>query len=152
MPWLFSLVEYLHVFSAIVAVGFNATYAIWIVRGQRQPEHLEFALKTVKFLDDRVANPAYALLLITGLALAVLGHTPLTTHWLLLALVLYVIAVAMGLGLYTPTLSRQIRALAASGKDSAEFRALSSRGTVVGISVGIVVAIIVLLMVFQPAF
>ncbi|RPI52111.1 MAG: DUF2269 family protein, partial [Chloroflexi bacterium] len=53
--------------------------------------------RTVKLLDDRMANPAYILSLITGLAMVFMGEWPLTTPWILLSLVLYVLLVLVGL-------------------------------------------------------
>jgi uncharacterized membrane protein len=155
MPWYYTLVKFLHIFFAIVAVGFNATYALWLVRAQRDPRHLDFALRGVKLLDDYFANPAYLLLLLSGLAMVLIAGYPLfTTFWLLAALILWVIAVALGYGLYTPTLSRQIKALAASpsGAESAEFQTPSMRGTILGIVLGVIVLVILALMVFKPTF
>jgi len=64
---LFTTIKFIHILLAIIAFGFNATYAIWITRAQRHPEHLDFALRGVKILDDYFANPAYLLLLASGL-------------------------------------------------------------------------------------
>ena len=150
MSWLYTAVKLAHILLAIVAFGFNATYALWITRGQRDPAHLEFALRGVKFLDDYFATPAYLLLLVSGLTMTFLGRYPITTFWLLAAVVLWVIAIAIGYGIYTPTLSRQIRALATSGAASPEYRALAARGTVVGIVLAVLVAAILILMVFKP--
>jgi uncharacterized membrane protein len=153
MPWYYTLVKFLHIFFAIVAVGFNATYGIWLARAQRDPRHLDFALRGVKLLDDYFANPAYALLLLSGLTMALIAGYPLfTTFWLLAALILWVILVAVGVGLYTPTLSRQIKALATSGAKSAEFLALATRGTILGIVLGVIVLMILALMVFKPTY
>ena len=94
----YEVLKFAHVLLAIVAVGFNATYAVWLARAAREPEHEAFALRGVKLLDDRIANPAYALLLVTGLSMVWVGDLDLAQFWLLTALVLYVVAV--GLGLY----------------------------------------------------
>jgi uncharacterized membrane protein len=150
MPWFYLSIKVIHVLAAIVAVGFNATYAIWLVRAQRDPAHLEFALRGVKFLDDYIANPAYIVLFISGLAMFFIGRYPLNTFWLDAAMALFVIVAILGYGFYTPTLSRQIKALAASGVESAEYRALSARGSIVGSALGAIVAVIVILMVFKP--
>jgi uncharacterized membrane protein len=147
---LFTVVKFVHILLAITAVGFNASYAIWTQRASRSPEHLGFALRGVKFMDDRVANPAYGLLLLSGLTMVFVGRIPLTTFWISGALVLWVVAVAIGLFLYTPTLRRQIQALESSGPESAEYRALDRRGTVVGIGVSVVVLAILVMMVFKP--
>ena len=56
----------------------------------------------------------------------------LTQLWLGTALGLYVLAVLLGLFVYTPTLRSQIRVLDAEGAASPAFQALSKRGTVVG--------------------
>ncbi len=153
MPWFYTAVKFLHIFFAIVAVGFNATYALWIVRGQRDPSHLDFALRGVKLLDDYFANPAYLLLLVSGVTMVLIAGYPLfSTFWLLAALILWIVAVAIGYGLYTPTLSRQIRVLASSGPESAEFQALSSRGQILGIVLAVLVLVILALMVFKPTF
>jgi len=150
MSWLFTLIKFLHIMLAIIAFGFNATYALWITRAQRSPEHLDFALRGVKMLDDYFANPAYLLLLVTGLSMVFLAGYQLSTFWLLSALVLWLIAIGLGYGVYTPTLSRQIRVLAQSGPDSNEFRTLSTRGTVVGIILAVLVLLILIMMVFKP--
>ncbi|MBO0781699.1 MAG: DUF2269 family protein [Ktedonobacteraceae bacterium] len=150
MPWIFTTVKFVHILLAIIAFGFNATYAIWIVRAQRQPEHLDFALRGIKVLDDYCANPAYILLLVSGLGMVFLAGYQLTTLWLELALVLWVIAIILGFGFYTPTLRRQIRTLAEEGAQGATFQRLSQRGTVLGIVLGVLVACILVLMVFKP--
>ena len=99
---LFVVVKYIHILAAIVAVGLNISYAVWIVRARRDPAQMAFALKGVKFLDDRIANPAYGVLLITGLLMVYLVPYPITTLWIAVALVLYaaliVLALLLGLG------------------------------------------------------
>lgn len=149
---MFTAIKFIHIMLAIIAFGFNATYAIWLIRAQRDPRHADFALHGVKFMDDYFANPAYILLLLSGLAMVFIARYQLTSFWIAGAIVLWIIAIALGYGVYTPTLSRQIRVLAASGADSAEFRALSTRGTVVGITLAVLVTLILVLMVFKPVF
>ena len=152
MTGLFTAVKFIHILLAIIAFGFNATYAIWLIRAQRSPQHSDFALRGVKFMDDYFANPAYILLLLSGLAMVFMAPYPLSTFWIAGAIVLWVIAIVVGYAVYTPTLSRQIRVLAASGAESGEFRALSTRGTIVGITLAVLVLLILALMVFKPMF
>ena len=147
---LFNTVKFIHILLAIIAFGFNATYAVWITRAERHPEHLDFALRGVKILDDYFANPAYLLLLVSGLTMVFLVGYQLSTFWLLSALVLWFVAIVLGYGVYTPTLSRQIRVLAKAGPQSEEYRALSTRGTVVGIILAVLVLLILVMMVFKP--
>jgi len=99
----YEVLKFFHVLFAIVAVGFNASYGIRLARAARERDHEAFALRGVKLLDDRFANPAYGLLLVTGLLMVWVGDLDLTQFWLLTALVLYALAVGLGLFLYTPT-------------------------------------------------
>lgn len=145
----YALAKWAHVLFAIVAVGFNATYGVLIARASREPQHLPHVLRTVKVMDDRFANPAYALLLVTGLSMLWLGGLSLRTLWLGASLALYVVAVALGLLVYTPTLRRQIAEVERAGA-SAEYRRLATRGAVVGAILAVDVVAIVVLMVAKP--
>ena len=82
--------------------------------------------------------------------MAFLAGYALTTFWLLSALVLWFVAIALGYGVSTPTLSRQIRVLAKSGPESEAYHTLATRGTVVGITLAVLVLLILVLMVFKP--
>jgi uncharacterized membrane protein len=148
MPYL--LMKWLHVLAAIVAVGANLTYGIWITRASRNPDALPFTLRGIKLIDDRVANPAYGLLLIIGLLMVFVGRLQLTTPWLLTALVLYVFLVVVGLLGYTPTLRRQIQVLDREGSGSPHYQALARRGAVLGVILAILAILIVFLMVVKP--
>ena len=145
------IIKYLHVLSAIVAIGTNVTYGVWIGRAARDPAMMPFALRGVKFLDDRIANPAYGLLLISGFAMLGVSRTPVTTPWILASLVLFILTFVVALFGYTPTLKRQIAALDRAGAQSAEFRALARRGSTLGGILALLVLVIVFLMVMKPA-
>ena len=146
----YEVVKFLHVFLAIIAVGFNATYGILLGRAAREPEHEAHVLRTVKALDDRFANPAYGGLLLTGLLMVAFYWPRITDFWIATALALYAILVAVGAAVYTPTLRKQIAVIESEGPSSPDYRALSRRGAVVGIFLAIVVALIVFLMVTKP--
>ena len=143
-------IKAIHVLLAIIAVGFNATYGILLARAAREPEHELHVLKTVKTLDDRFANPAYALLLISGVSMVLLVQIPFSTFWIAASLVLYAIVVVLGLFFYTPTLRKQIQVFESQGPATDEYKKLSTRGTVVGIATSIPILIIVFLMVLKP--
>lgn len=93
----FALLKFVHVLLAIVAVGANLTYGLWLSRAAREPQFLPFVLRGVKFLDDRVANPSYVLLLLTGGAMAAIGKVPFSRPWLAASLVLYLGISVLGL-------------------------------------------------------
>jgi uncharacterized membrane protein len=147
---LYLWLKWLHVLAAIVAVGANVTYGMWIARASRNPEALSFTLRGIKLIDDRVANPAYGLLLITGLLMVFVVPLPLTTPWLLTGLVLYILVVLVGLLGYTATLRRQIQVLDSEGFQSPHYQALARRGTMLGAVLAFLVIVIVYLMVVKP--
>lgn len=149
----YTIVKFVHILLAIAAVGFNASYALWLIRVRSHPDSLEFVLKGVKFLDDYIANPAYIGLLLTGIAMVILLPWHLfQTFWLEAALVLWLVAMLLGYGVYTPTLSRQIKVLASKGAKDEQYLWLDRRGTLVGQALGVIVLVIVGLMVFKPTF
>jgi len=150
---LYLAVKFVHILLAIAAVGFNATYAVWLVRARRSPENIAFALKGVKFLDDYIANPSYIGLFITGLAMVLLlPWNLLHSFWLEAAIVLWALAMLLGYGVYTPTLSRQIKVLASKGAKDEQYKWLDQRAQRVGPALGVIVLVIVGLMVFKPTF
>lgn len=146
----YSLLKFVHVALAIVAIGLNVSYGLWLRRAAAEPEHAGHVLRGIKTLDDRFATPAYVLLLFTGFGLLYLGDIPVTTFWILATLVLYVGVVVGGMIFYTPTLRGQTR-LAEEGKsDSDEYKRLAKRGTAVGAVIIAIVFAIEFLMVTKP--
>ncbi len=146
----YAILKFIHVLLAIVAVGSNITYGVWLGRAAREPQHLGHVLRGVKFLDDRLANPAYGLLFVTGLGMLYFGKIPWTTPWLRTALILYVILVTVAAAGYTPLLRRQIAALEAGGPASDAYTRAAKRALRVGILLAALVLLIVFLMVAKP--
>jgi uncharacterized membrane protein len=146
------LLKYLHVLLAIVAIGFNISYGVWLSRVRKEPEHSLYVLRGIKTLDDRFANPAYGLLLVTGVILLAVGSIPFTTSWIIIALVLYVALLLIAVIGYSPTLKKQIAVLEADGPESADYASLSRRGTTLGIVLAVIVLLIEFDMVVKPTF
>jgi uncharacterized membrane protein len=147
---MYHLLVYVHVLSAIVAVGSNATYAVWFARGAIQREHLAFALRGIAFIDNRVANPCYVVLLLTGIGLVIASGRPWNEPWIVAALVLYAILTIVGLAFYTPALKRQIAVLDAGGADDPKYKAANARQTFLAVVLLVSAVAIVGLMVFRP--
>ncbi len=145
----FLLLKTLHVLSAIVAVGANATYALWSTRGKADQAHLGFALRGIKLLDDRVANPAYGVLLVTGLIMAFTTYD-ITRTWILTGLAIYIVMAGTAVGVYSPLLKRQIRALDRDGVDSPAYSAVDARARGVGMFLGVLAIAVVFVMVYKP--
>jgi uncharacterized membrane protein len=148
---LYATLKYLHVLLAIVAVGFNIAYGLIIGRAKKTgTAELSFALHTVKVMDDYVANPCYILLLVTGVGMVHVAGYPWKLLWIHMSMALLVVLAALGFGLYTPTLRKQIAALERGGPADPEFVALGKRGAMLGAIMGIIVFVIIALMVYKP--
>ena len=144
------ILKFIHILAAIVAVGSNITYGVWNVRATRDPSHLGFALKGIKFLDDRIANPAYGVLLLTGLILMFAGSFGFKL-WIIIALVLFAAVVVLGVAFYSPLLKNQIRLVDAGETASPEYARLAALGARFGPGLGIIVVVILVMMVFKPS-
>ena len=146
MSW-FLLLKLIHVLSAIVAVGSNVTYVIWLRTAER--EHVAFAIRGVRRLDRTLANPGYGLLLVTGVLMVLAGGYSFTQHWIELAIGLYVLVAVLGIAVFAPAIRRQL-AEAETDPTSAAYRAASRRTNTLGLLTTAVVVVIVFLMVTKP--
>ncbi len=147
---LYSIFKCLHILSAIVALGSNITYGFWLSSASRAPQSLVFTLKTIKALDNRLANRAYGVLFLTGIIMIYLGRWALASFWLITALVLYFGVALLGVFIFAPTLRKQINLAETSGPESSEYQAVARRATTLGILTISIVVIIVFLMVAKP--
>jgi len=148
---LFVLLKFAHILLAIIAVGFNATYGVWLARVAKEPVPTQsFVLRGIKRLDDWFANPAYVLLAVTGVTMVFVGQLDFKTFWIAGGIVLWAIAVALGFFVYTPMLRNQIHALETAGPQSEDYARYSANARFVGILLAVIVVIIVYLMVTKP--
>jgi uncharacterized membrane protein len=138
------------VVAAITAVGFNLSYGVWLTVTARTPEHRLPVLRTVKRLDDWIANPAYVVLLLSGLAMLAIGSIPITTAWILAALALYTLLVVLGLGVFSRALATQIRLLQDGSASPAAYDAVAGRTMWSGALLVVIALVIVFLMVTKP--
>lgn len=146
----FLIIKFIHILLAIIAVGFNASYGIWLSRAAREPEHELHVVRGIKILDDRFANPAYGLLLVTGLVAVRWGGYSFSLLWLKLGLGIYIALALLAALVYTPTLRKQVQLLEAGSGGTAEYKAVSKRGTIVGVVLAVMVIVIVYVMVTKP--
>jgi uncharacterized membrane protein len=147
---LVTILKFIHIFAAVVAVGMNISYAVWIIRAQREPAHTAFALKGIRFIDERIANPAYGVVLLTGIALVFLIGYKITTLWIDIAVVLFVALVVVAATQYTPALRDQVKLAEAGDTTSVEFTRLAKRGQIIGQVLAVIVLLILAMMVFKP--
>jgi Predicted integral membrane protein (DUF2269) len=148
MTW-YTVIKYLHVLLAITAVGSNITYGVWKTLGAREPAHAPFALKGIAFIDRRVANPAYGLLLVTGLVLLAVGQVGFR-GWVIAALILFVLLIVVAIGFYSRVVRQQIQVMDAEGVASATYKRLDSQATTYGIVSLVIALAIVFMMVVKP--
>ncbi len=148
MSW-YNLLKYIHVLLAIAALGSNITYGVWGARAALEPTHTDFVLRGISFIDRRVANPAYGLLLITGLALVVVGQVGLR-GWVIAALILFALLIVVAVGFYSRVLNQQIRTLETEGQTAPAYQRLSGQAQLYGIVSLVIVLAIVFAMVVKP--
>lgn len=148
MPYL--LLKWLHVVAAIALVGLHASYGFWIVRASSHPEALPFTLRNIKWLDEHIAFPAYAVILLTGLAMGFLAPSLFTAPWLMSGMILLALLFLVHLLVYRPTVLRMIRLLQSEGMGSSSYQAAAHWEANLGIGMTIVMVVVVFLMVVKP--
>jgi len=148
-PELFTPLKIVHILSAIVAVGANLTYAFWLRRAGRDRDRLVYTISGIKALDKRVANPAFFLLLITGVLMVLTGAFRFSQLWLSAALAIYIVVALVGMFVYGPVVRRQLAA-AEADPTSPEYDAAERQANQLGIVTLGLVLVIVVLMVAKP--
>jgi quinol-cytochrome oxidoreductase complex cytochrome b subunit len=149
---MYQILKFIHVFAAIIAVGFNFSYIVWLVKGKMEKEHLLFSLRGIKLMDDRVANPCYGLALITGCAMSyIAGYNILAVPWILYPLILFAIMGILAFGFYSPALKKQIKIVEEYGGDSPEYKAIEKRQMFVGGILFILAVSVIAIMVIKPS-
>ena len=143
------LLKVVHIVAAIVAVGSNVTYAFWLRRAGLDRDRLVYTIEGIQRLDNRIANPAYILVLLSGLGMIALGAFSFTTGWILAAIVLYAALVVVGIAFFSPAIKRQLEE-ARRDPTSTAYAAAEARSTQFGIGTLVVVLVIVFLMVTKP--
>jgi uncharacterized membrane protein len=160
-PWLL----FLHVMAAIVAFGPTFAFSIIGAMGGAEPEHANFATRVSHRIGDILVEPFAISMLVTGALMIWAAEIPLfdvSTRWLLLAIVLYLVALGLSLFVSRPNVKRIIAlsggegegggAAAPPGPPPAEM--MRSIGTVqrVGMILTVLLVAIVFLMVVKPDF
>lgn len=150
MDW-FPFVLFAHVLAAMVAVGANLTYVAWLRLAGRDRTRLSFAISGVRYLDRRLALPAYAVLIVSGLAMTISGRVSFTQLWLEIGFGLYVGLTYIAIMVFSPALRRLLAAAEADPRGEAYAREAKFVRLLFIISIGLLLAIVAL-MVIKPAF
>ena len=144
------LLKLAHVLLAIIAIGANLTYALWLRLGEREPGHLAYTIRSIRAIDRRVANPAYALLLVTGAAMAISSGIPFTQPWLALAIAIYLAAAALGYFVFGPVVRVELAALERGGTTDPEYLRSRGRARALAVVTTAMVITVLALMVVRP--
>ena len=161
MPEIFPWLLFLHVLAAIVAFGPTFAFSIIGGMGGKEPQHANFATRVSHRVGDVLVTPFALSMLITGALMIWAAGLPLfqrDARWLLLAILLYLLALALSFGVSQPNVRRII---ALSGGDGASAgppqgppppELLRSIAVVqrTGMVLGLLVVVIVFLMVVKP--
>lgn len=148
---LYPIVKWIHILCAIVSLGANLTYFPWFMTVPKNRETLVFTIKTIRLLDNWIANPAYVLAYITGeIMMRVGGGIHYSTPWMSLALILYVIISILGLFVYAPLLKKQQQLAENVGAGDAGYQRVSRNGIVLGTLIVVLTIGITFLMVTKP--
>jgi uncharacterized membrane protein len=137
------------VLSAIIAVGTNVTYFVWLSSARKHPEQAPHVLPGLKALDTRLANPAYVVLPITGILMVLDGDLGFTTFWIATAIGLYVALAVIAGAFFSPSLRRQVE-LATAAAEPSVYDQAARRTTLAGVVTMLPVAAILYLMVIKP--
>lgn len=150
LPWLL----FLHVLGAVIAFGPGFAFAFFGAAVGREPQHANFTLRTLAVVATRLIIPLAVFQGVTGVGLwLVAGIDLLAAKWLLLAIVLYAIALYIAIGLNLPNLRRLIELSSApptGGGPPPELIVRAERSRQYGMAMSGLVVVIVFLMVVKP--
>ena len=148
----------LHVGGAIVAFGPTFAFPLIGSMGGKEPMHANFATRVSETISDRIVIPLGLFQAVTGAGLIITrGWDLFATRWLLLAIVLYVIAISTSIFYQRTNVHRIIAMTSAPPPPGAsgpppELLALIKRVQQTGIVLTILLVSIIVLMVWKPAF
>jgi uncharacterized membrane protein len=147
---LYFLLKCIHIFSVVVALGANLTYGFLLNRAHQNPQHLVFVLKTVQWIDKKIANRSYIITLVTGLVLVWKVGYPLSALWVWFSLSLFIVIAILGITVYGPILRRQIDLVEQNQLATTAYQKIKRKSNGLGIFVTLLVLIILFMMVVKP--
>ena len=143
------VLKLVHILAAIVALGANVSYGFWLRLAGRDRDRLLFAIEGIRWLDRRIANPMYVVVLLTGILMVLTGAYSFETGWIAASIALYVLVAVVGIAFFAPAIRRQL-AEAERDPTSPAYAAAAARTTSLGLLTTAAVFVIVALMVTKP--
>lgn len=145
-----SALDLVHVVLAVVAVGTNLSFPIWMWVAEREGASLASTLRAVRWVDRWVTIPAYLLTAVSGIALMAVEHVDPLALWIWGSTVLFVLLMGLGFVLYRPV-SRLRLAAATRGPRDVAYRRASRQAAVLDVAILGAALAILALMVVRPA-
>jgi hypothetical protein len=157
---LYPYLLFLHIFGAILAFGPTFAFSIMGSMAAKEPQHANFSARQTAAISNRLVYPLVILQGITGVLLIVSGQLDLTSRtWLLIAIVLYLIALGYGLTIQRTALHNVIQMSSTPpppgtppGPPPPALMAEVKKVQRGGMLLGTLIVIIVFLMVVKPTF
>jgi uncharacterized membrane protein len=110
VDWVLAILLFLHVGGAVLAFGPTFTFPIIGAMGGREPQHVNFALRVQNRIANVLVVPLALFQGVTGLLLIwKTGFNLFATNWLLVGIALYVVALAIALGISLPAVRKLIQ-------------------------------------------
>jgi uncharacterized membrane protein len=150
-----SISIWIHVSAAVV--GFGSTFAEAVtfpVAMKLDKRHLPYVHRLQLFINQRLANPALVVILITGFYQVSEGNWSLGDAWISLTLLIVIVLGGL-LGAYFIPTDRKLevqvtKELAAGGELSDDYLAQVRREGIVGTITGVLIIVALFLMVTKP--
>lgn len=149
---LYTVLKFVHILLAIIAVGFTSTFGLLSVRAAKaggDGREMMFALKAIALMSS-IAYFCFLLLLATGLLMIWEAGFPYSFTWIYLSLILFAVAFLAGSFMMMPSVKRRIAILGERGPSDPEFIELSQRAAKLGPALSLLALILVWLMVAKP--
>jgi uncharacterized membrane protein len=148
MAELYIFLKWLHIGAAAVAFGSNVTHMFWIIAANADPVHRANILRLVKKIDDRLAVPAYVVMVVCGVSMWI-WQWPLRASWIIASLILTTVLTFMGIG-FGPFMKRWIALANAPDVEAARLTVYERRLTWWWAGIVLTVPFILYFMVFKP--
>ena len=140
--------KWLHIVAACIAFGSNVTQFFWLLSANSDPINRANILRVAKKIDDRLAVPAYVVVIVCG-AVMWLWKWPTNTSWIVVSLILSSLLTAMGIS-FGPLMKKWIQTAKDLTPGNRGLLTLGRRLTIWWAGITGSVLVILYLMVWKP--
>jgi hypothetical protein len=147
----------LHIAAAIIAFGPTFVFPLIGSLLEKSPQNAHFAVELMHKMETRLIIPVALTMLVSGTGLIITSNINLfATTFLLIAIVLYLVALAIALVNQVPTTNKLLTLTAAGPPPGAppgpppEVAALINRARIGGMALTVLLLTIIFLMVIKP--